>query len=442
MNKCYATAQAALCLSIACQILGVSAGLPTSSASPTAEGCGQEEKSAANEQGVMARGNAQRTGVYLATGVHSTPLVRKSPKFFAFNTKAAPDWINREYSPTGSHRKGAEPAGLYGYFTTPVLVKGVIYLSFYLKDGYLMAVDASSGRDKWLFKKEHQAISAPAIVGDTVYVGVGHLSLYALDATTGTERGRFTAKDEGIPFERQNRTSDVQYSSPVIASGTVYFTTANGSLYALDAATLGRRWVSGSNGSGTAAALEGNTAYFAGTDPIAIGRDFLKAVDTSNGHKSWEKSLSARSPVVTGKSVYFSESGARGEGDFLGSVNASTGSRGWKTKIGAGVGTHLALAGGSVYFCGRRQNLYAFDAETGLEKWTFVTKDPCDEPVVADGIVYTGGFERLYAVDAKTGRQRWAVEAEKTGLSSPAVADGAVYSVSDDGRIYAIEERR
>ena len=60
-------------------------------------------------------------------------------------------------------------------------------------------------------------------------------------------------------------------------------------------------------------------------------------------------------------------------------------------------------------------------------------------PAVADGVVYVGsGNNNVYALDAATGAQAWSFPTgAPVTFSSPAVADGVVYVGSNDGKVYS-----
>src|SRR5262245_4066838 len=54
-------------------------------------------------------------------------------------------------------------------------------------------------------------------------------------------------------------------------------------------------------------------------------------------------------------------------------------------------------------------NLYAWEAETGMERWRFETGGPIGHsPAFSDGAVFVGSMDRrLHAVDTATGKLRW-----------------------------------
>ncbi len=89
--------------------------------------------------------------------------------------------------------------------------------------------------------------------------------------------------------------------------------------------------------------------------------------------------------------------------------------------------------------------LYAFNAETGKQLWSFSTGTACDfTPVVANGVVYAGSEDgKLYALDATTGAVLWSYGnvAPTCGHASPIVSDGTVYTGLPDGELVAFRTR-
>ncbi len=146
-------------------------------------------------------------------------------------------------------------------------------------------------------------------------------------------------------------------------------------------------------------------------------------------------------------------------------INLSDGSQKWKFKTGSAVNSSPAVAGGLVYFASYDSNFYAIDAATGQQKWKFQTAgerryaakhihgvqpaaetmpDPFDfylsSPVVANGAVYFGsGDGNIYALDAATGALKWKFKTGDVVHASPAIADGVLFVGSWDSYFYAID---
>jgi outer membrane protein assembly factor BamB len=74
-------------------------------------------------------------------------------------------------------------------------------------------------------------------------------------------------------------------------------------------------------------------------------------------------------------------------------------------------------------------------------KWTFHANGQLiSSPAVAEDAVYIGSTAGiLYAVDRRTGAEKWKFEIKSRIASSPAVADGLVYFGAFDGNFYAVE---
>jgi outer membrane protein assembly factor BamB len=99
------------------------------------------------------------------------------------------------------------------------------------------------------------------------------------------------------------------------------------------------------------------------------------------------------------------------------------------------VGRGLAFVG---TYAGR---LYAWDAATGEERWTFQAGGPIGHSPALDGdTLYVGSMDRrLYALEADTGKVRWAFEAGEGVWTSPAVWRGLVMFGARDGVFYALK---
>jgi outer membrane protein assembly factor BamB len=143
-----------------------------------------------------------------------------------------------------------------------------------------------TGVPQWKTFTPGYVISSPAIGADgTVYVGSFDSRLYALDAGTGAVRWSF-------------KTSDHIYSSPALVGGSVYFASANGSVYALN--TSGRlRWsfdtgapVRSSPALGRAPGGRGWILYVGSSN----GR--LYALNAANGRLRWSYDTTPANPYL------------------------------------------------------------------------------------------------------------------------------------------------
>jgi outer membrane protein assembly factor BamB len=100
------------------------------------------------------------------------------------------------------------------------------------------------------------------------------------------------------------------------------------------------------------------------------------------------------------------------------------------------------VGNGVVYVGSADKNVYALKASTGAKLWSFTTGSfVTSSPAVANGVVYVLS-DNLYALKASTGALLWSYPVSgSTDLcclsSSPAVANGVVYVGGFDGNVYA-----
>ncbi|MCX5674325.1 MAG: PQQ-like beta-propeller repeat protein [Planctomycetota bacterium] len=110
----------------------------------------------------------------------------------------------------------------------------------------------------------------------------------------------------------------------------------------------------------------------------------------------------------------------------------------WKELTGPRAET---IVGGGLAFMGTYAGrMYAWNAETGEEKWVLQTGGPIGHsPMLDGGVLYFGSMDRkLYAVTAADGKVKWTFEAGEGLWTSPAVHEGLVLLGARDGVFYAV----
>jgi outer membrane protein assembly factor BamB len=238
------------------------------------------------------------------------------------------------------------------------------------------------------------------------------------------------------------------YSSPVISQGIVYFNSSAGYLYAVDSNTGKIRWeFKRENYVGQSAAILNSVLYVSGLD------SFLYAINAKTGIEEWRfkaGDMIMSSPAIYDKKVYF--------GSYDGHLyvlDANTGQEVWKFKtLGNGqpidsfpnpgkrdpndyvdlgaIVSDPAISKGVVYFSSYDGHVYALDANTGTEKWKFITNGYPTTPAISNETVYFGSHDSFYALDNK-GQVKWefSIEDSKKFYYSPAaVANDVVYFAS------------
>lgn len=341
--------------------------------------------------------------------------------------------------------------------------------------------DAAAPRDgateRW--SKEIPLPSArPVVAGDTVLVPTAQ-AVIALDLATGEERWRY-GQDQ--PWA----------SGPVVHGGTVYAGFADQSeLVALDLATGAEQWQTGTDGDLAAAPTfdHGYDHLYAGDDtgriyeidattgeitirgevfgPVtALAHGGMLLVGTGGGEVyslfrdrdgftgQWRRRVGGS---VTSLAV--APDGAIFVGTFGGPLyrlqdGAHAGTSRWEAEQGA---TNLAATGGDVVGSGGA-GLQQFDSRSGSAGWNREGRYDA-APAIAGDTVYVGGqnddasgFVAAYALSGGTGiipltisAKRWQFNVESGVTEGVAVADGAVFAVTQGGeqsqsQVYALDE--
>ena len=106
-------------------------------------------------------------------------------------------------------------------------IEGVCYIGSW--DGYMYAIDASSGYSHWRFRTNAAIISSPTVSGNIVYFTSTDGKLYAVNTQTGKDRWSF---DAGKPI----------VASPTVADDTIYVGGTDGNFYAIDLKTGKENW--------------------------------------------------------------------------------------------------------------------------------------------------------------------------------------------------------
>lgn len=186
---------------------------------------------------------------------------------------------------------------------------------------------------------------------------------------------------------------------------------------------------------------DGETLYVSSED----GK--VTALDLTKGKQRWSfrsKGAFLASPLLDSGSLYLGDMG----GTFT-ALETATGKPRWKWEAGSPIFATAAIAGNTacVAMSGR---IVGLDTANGNVKWSQTAGGPFQSTVATDGSAfYLGGWgNTVYALDAASGTVRWTAKAgrDRAGqlapalspaVSSPAVANGRVYVASNDGLLHA-----
>jgi outer membrane protein assembly factor BamB len=278
--------------------------------------------------------------------------------------------------------------------TTPVVGKDLVY--FGAGDGRVYAVTKDKGTLYWSFVTKGIVNSSPVLSDGVLYVGSGDDRLYALDAETGEPiwPGGFRVRD------------DVN-SSPAVADGMVYFLSNDMTLYAANASpsTEKPKWAVqvGGVSRNVSPVVAENTVF------VAAG-NYLQAYQAKSGRLRWSLQLPntiTTTPAYANGTLFF--------GCMDGRVYAATtaGKIKWATPLDLGVKSYSSpvVAGDTVIIAANKGTVVALNAETGVMRWSYT---------ILPSSLETGVKSKYVNI-----------------IASPAVSDGTLYVLADDGALYA-----
>ena len=310
---------------------------------------------------------------------------------------------------------------------------------------------AEAGSLKWHFAtdaalRSSAAVvnSAPAVSPDgTVYFTSYESKLYALNLEDGSVQWSFAAD------------GDIMTPPTIGADGSVYFASNygdDGYLYAVsppsDASQSGvQKWQSSI---GAVIAAQGAVAIAADGSLYLGSRDgYLYALDPEDGSVQWRydagKSLITASAISPGGAIHF---GDDDQSIYALNPPSNAGDSGelvWRYQLptdnpNLAFSNPAIAADGSVYVGGSDSYMYALSAD-GSSKWRYqtggaITSSPA---LAADGSIYFGSSDAyIYALDAD-GSQKWRYQTDAAVATAPSIgADGAVYFASNDQQVYAL----
>jgi outer membrane protein assembly factor BamB len=289
--------------------------------------------------------------------------------------------------------------------SSPTVGKGVVYVSYMHPvvceqgqegaDGFVVAWDAETGREKWRFKSA-PIESSPLLKGNRLFVGSWDHGVYALNANNGKRIWRFEADNE-------------VNTSAAYWNGRIFIASDSGTLYSLSAKTGKLLWSEGS----------AREFYYA-TPTVAHGRVYIGSTDgtmyvfgAKTGRLLWARPLGT---YIYGAAAVYKRKVFVGtyDGQFY-ALNAATGDVVWQKDAGGTVHAAPTVMDGLVY--------YAICSTCGSEAQRAVA----------------GGTDSTYAVRARDGKTVWRFGGGK--YANPVVADPDRVYITGRSFQYAFAER-
>ncbi len=257
------------------------------------------------------------------------------------------------------------------------------------------AVSIGQGNDR-----KHRITAEPVVAGGRVFT----LDSRAQVVATSTAGATLWSRDLTPPSDRSD---DASGGGLAYADGTVYVTSGFGLVSALDAATGRVKWQQKMDASGSGApAVSGGLVYVVSRDNSAW------AIETATGRVKWRLSgtpsqdgvVGVSSPAVTDRLALLPFA----SGEVVAALKKG-GARAWSSLIAG---------------------------ERAGRGYSLVT-DITGEPVVKDGVIYTGNpVGRTVAINM-SGERLWTA---REGAVSPVwVTGGSVFLVSDEAQLVRLD---
>ena len=232
------------------------------------------------KDGILKWINEKSMGGYIASASIGNNMVYAMPRdgsFYAFNIN------NGEIIWSSLVGKLSE--------SSPAVGEGII--AFGADGGDIVALDASTGKEKWLYDTGESDIkSSPVIADGTVFIGSNDGSVYALNTDKGALKWKYS-------------TSDNVESSPSVKNGVVYFGSKDSNFFAVDAGTGKLKWKFPNSGQVLSAPAIANDIVYFGTR-----NNFIYGLDANSGQLLWKNSTGQNdkdyitSPAISGNMLF------------------------------------------------------------------------------------------------------------------------------------------
>ncbi|MGO9197721.1 MAG: Ig-like domain repeat protein [Acidimicrobiales bacterium] len=297
------------------------------------------------------------------------------------------------------------------------------------------AVNVATGQLLWEVRLDQLAYGSPTVYDGTVYVVTLSGELTALDATTGAEQCSFTLptfSPETVPGRIMDSpvVANIDGTGPIVFFGDAGDNTPNEHLNA------GHEW---------AITGVGNTAGSCQEKWAFNGWDYTGTFDQVG---SWSPPALAQDSTGRWLLVF----GSSNPDDAVYALDAETGADVWSfvTHIGndrdVGAGPGIAapgvngIADGVVYINGKNRVEYALDLITGEELWSFDLQaaaggaafNSVSTTAVADGDVLVTYDTYLFAINAVTGALVW----QSTAMAAPTYASPSISGAPGDQVVF------
>lgn len=301
----------------------------------------------------------------------------------------------------------------------------------------LVSLDPTSGEILWTFETEGEVMPTPAFFDNTVYITTGDRHLYAIDPDAGTEKWKLEIGHT------------VSMSSPNIKDGILYVGAGSPQPYTFSAVDLAERelvWQT---------ELENVTAGLDDVPPAIHENLVVTTALVESDETISVKEIYKRSGVMATYNHMFrlvigdliNKPAEFLQNHFIYAMDTDSGEIVWKERLGTGPMVPNNKSGAPIVYDGKifvgspiTKSFYAFDAETGERLWTHESNVNKAPPVADGGIVYfTDAKGLVYAFHADNGELAGKKYVGGTlAPSGPVIMNDHLIVGSQDSNVYVL----
>jgi len=317
--------------------------------------------------------------------------------------------------------------------STPILIDGMLVIGSL--DKRLNFIEASSGKEIGYYKVSSSVSTSACGEGGRVYFAWDNLkdNFYALNL-----------QQKRVQWKK--RIGNIS-ASPMLWENSIFVGTGAGTMWALDKTTGQTIWQFGVQNSifSTPVCLE--DSMIAGDDSASYNPDqkviyfgsiggYLYALKARNGESIWKFQAGGgiySSPSADNEMIFFSSV----DGNLY-ALNSNDGSLVWKLKTEAEIYSSPAVTDSLVYIGSNDYCMYAVKLRTGELGWKFKTEGLVhSSPIAIGDKLFFGSFDgNFYALNRFTGELLWKYQTDGMISASPAYYDGKIYIGSENGYLY------
>ncbi len=340
--------------------------------------------------------------------------------------------------------RGLQPIGWSGAIESD---DGTLFVGS--KEGRLVAINIADSSRQWseLIRAPRQAsgfgfaacasaptgaaiYGRPAVAGDLVYIGGYNGKFYAFSSSSLTETPWI--------YPREGNLQPI-VGGPVVAEGKVYFAGSDGKVYALEATKLGLEWEFQTGDKiWSTPAIDGNTLYITSFDKK------LYALDAMTGLPKWEKPFETGGAIVSTPLVYNNTVYIGSFDRYVYAVDATDGSLRWRSETEAGnwFWAKPIAYDNVIYAPSLDGKVYILDAEDGHEVANAIDVGSpiTSSPVLVNGSVIFASQEGvIYALDTKSNMHKPLADIEADIYSPLWESEGIIYIHTQDLNLHRVD---